>query len=63
MIGKTLAIAYILAPQMDYNTENLEGVQKKINQKHAPKRKIWKKWGLFNLEKKWLRGNLVIFFK
>lgn len=29
MIGKTLAIAYILAPQMDYNMENLEGVQKK----------------------------------
>ena len=63
MIGKTLAIAYILAPQMDYNTENLEGVQKKKNQKLAPKREIWKKWGLFNLETKWLRGNLVIFFK
>lgn len=29
MIGKTLVIAYILAPQMEHNTEYLEGDQKK----------------------------------
>lgn len=38
MTGKTLVIAYILAPQMEHNTEYLEGVQKKkINQKFFPR--------------------------
>lgn len=61
--SKPLVTAYILDPQMEHDTENLEGVQKKGNQKYAPKREIGKKWGLFNLEKKWLKGNLLIFFK